>query len=122
MKNTFTIILAALLFSSFATMEGRLKKEGEPNYKPGPEILQSYTGTYTSLEMETFYTLELRDSTLTVLFLNGELSRLDAVNPDLFKGDISILAEIKFIRNGEGKLTGFEVSNEYRQGVRFVKD
>lgn len=122
MKNTITIILAALLFASFTTSEGRLEGEGEPNYKPGAELLQSYTGTYTSLEMETFYKLELRDSTLTVLFLNGKVSKLDALSPDLFKGDVRILDEMKFTRNGEGDLTGFEVSNEYRKGVLFVKD
>lgn len=122
MKNVIIIILAALLFTSFSTGEGTLERKSEANYNPGPEVLQSYAGTYSSNEMETFYTLELRDSTLAVLFLNGQVAKLEALSMDLFKGDVNILAEMKFTRNGEGKLTGFEVSNEYREGVLFVKD
>ncbi len=122
MKNIITIILAALLFTSFCTVEGSLVGKRDANYKPGPEVLQSYTGTYSSYELETFYTLELRDSALVVVLLNGQVSTLDALNEDLFKGDINILTEMKFTRNGAGNVTGFEVSNEYRKGVCFVKD
>jgi hypothetical protein len=122
MKNIIFIILAALLFASFSMVDETMERKSEPAYKPGPEVLQSYTGTYTSYELETFYTLELRDSTLVVLFLNGQVSKLDVLNVDLFKGDVYFLTEMKFIRNGEGKLSGFEVSNEHKKGVLFLKD
>ncbi len=124
MKNTITIpiTLAALLFASFCTVEGSLERKRDPNYKPGPEVLQSYAGIYSSYELETFYTLELRDSALVVLLLNGEVSTLDALNVDLFKCNINNVTEMKFTRNGAGNVSGFVVSNKHTKGIRFVKD
>ncbi|MDF1576511.1 MAG: hypothetical protein P1P86_15090 [Bacteroidales bacterium] len=60
-----------------------LECERVPPYEPGPEILQEYQGKYLSRELETFYTLELRDSTLVVLIRNTRPVKLDALEADL---------------------------------------
>ena len=126
MKNIVLLIMAALLFASFTTVDtvkfpGNLERESEPNYKPGLDVLQSYTGTYSSFEIETFYTLELSDSTLMVHVLNGQVVKLEALKEDHFKGNVYFISEMKFIRNGADKVTGFEVSNELNKGIRFER-
>ena len=95
--------------------------ERVPPYDPGPEVLEAYTGRYLSDELETFYTLELRDSTLVVLLRNTPEVKLDALKVDQYKGDVYFLTDIKFTRDEAGKWTGFEASNGRTRGIRFDK-
>jgi hypothetical protein len=95
--------------------------ERVPPYDPGPEVLEAYTGRYLSDELETFYTLELRDSTLVVLLRNTPEVKLDPLKVDEYKGDVYFLTDVKFIRDEAGKVTGFEASNGRTRGIRFDK-
>jgi len=95
--------------------------ERVPPYDPGPEVLATYTGRYLSDELQTFYTLELRDSTLLVLIRNTPEIELDALKVDLYKGDVFFLSEVKFTRDEAGAVTGFEASNGRTKGIRFDK-
>lgn len=95
--------------------------ERVPPYDPGPEVLETYTGRYLSDELETFYTLELHDSTLVVLIRNTPEIELDALKVDLYKGNVYFLNEVKFIRDEAGAVTGFEASNGRTRGIRFDK-
>ena len=95
--------------------------ERVPPYDPGPEVLQEYQGKYLSRELETFYTLELRDSTLVVLIRNTEPVKLDALKVDLYKSDVFFLGEVQFLRDEAGAVTGFEASNGRTKGIRFER-
>ena len=92
-----------------------------PPYDPVPEELLEYQGRYLSKELETFYTLELRDSILVVLIRNTEPVKLDALKVDLYKGDVFFLSEVKFMRDEAGGVTGFEASNGRTKGIRFER-
>ena len=98
-----------------------LECERVPPYDPGPEVLLEYQGRYLSQELETFYTLELRDSTLVVLIQNTEPIELSALKVDLYKGDVFFLSEIQFLRDEAGTVTGFEASNGRTKGIRFER-
>ena len=95
--------------------------ERVPPYDPGPDVLSEYEGKYLSEELGTFYTLEVRDSTLTVLIRNTEPVELDALKVDLYKGDVYFLTEVKFVRDEAGGVTGFEASNGRTKGIRFER-
>ena len=95
--------------------------ERVPPYDPGPEVLQEYLGRYLSNELETFYTLELQDSTLVVLIRNTEPVKLDALKEDIYKGNVYFLTEVKFMRDAGGTVTGFEASNGRTKGIRFER-
>jgi len=90
-------------------------------YDPSLEVLQTYTGKYLSVELETFYTLELRDSSLVILIRNSPEIELDPVKPDHFKGDVFFLTEVLFERNELGEVSGFTASNDRTHGIVFAK-
>ena len=99
----------------------KIECERVPPYDPGPEVLQEYQGRYLSKELETFYNLELRDSTLVVLIRNTEPVKLDSLKVDLYKGDVFFLTEVQFMRDEAGAVTGFEASNGRTKGIRFER-
>lgn len=90
-------------------------------YDPTTEELQELTGKYFSRELETFYTLELRDTTLTLLIRNTEEIELSAMKKDTYKGDIYFIGEVVFQRDERGQLSGFTASNGRTRGILFEK-
>jgi len=90
-------------------------------YEPGMEVLEEYMGRYFSEELQIFYTLEVKDSTLTLLIRNTEDIELSPVEKDNFKGDAFFIGEMVFLRNDVGKVTGFDVSNGRTRGIRFER-
>ena len=90
-------------------------------YSPTVEELQALSGKYFSRELETFYTLEVRDTTLMLLIRNTKEIKLSAVKEDLFKGDIFFIGELAFQRDQNGQLTGFTAANGRTRGIGFVR-
>ncbi len=86
-------------------------------YDPSPEVLEAYAGRYYSDELQTFYTLEVKDSTLTLLIRNTEDIELKPMEEDSFQG----MGEMEFLRNDAGKVTGFDLSNGRTRGIRFER-
>ena len=118
----FTIDEQGKVIGAVHTQGGNeIECERVPPYDPGPDVLLEYQGRYLSKELETFYTLELRDTTLVVLIRNTEPVKLDALKVDLYKGDVFFLNEVKFQRNEAGAVTGFEASNGRTKGIRFER-
>jgi CubicO group peptidase (beta-lactamase class C family) len=95
--------------------------ERVPPFEPNREELQALTGKYFSKELETFYTLELRDTTLTLLIRNTEEIELSALKEDIYKGDIYFIGEMVFQRDNGGTVTGFTVANGRTRGILFEK-
>ncbi len=109
--------------SGAAHTQGGQKYELErvPPYEPTVEELQALTGKFFSKELATFYTLEMRDTTLTLLIRNTEDIELSALKEDNFKGDIYFIGELAFIRDPGGQVTGFTVANGRTRGIWFEK-
>jgi len=90
-------------------------------YSPTVEELQAFTGKYFSKELETYYTLEVRDTTLTLLIRNTEEIELSAMKEDSYRGDIYFIAEVVFQRNASGQVSGFTAANGRTRGIVFEK-
>jgi len=90
-------------------------------YNPSPEELAVFEGKYLSKELETFYTLEVRDSTLMVLIRNTEEIKLSPLGKDSFNGDAFFLTEMEFLRDEKGQVKSFTVSNGRTRDILFEK-
>ena len=90
-------------------------------YAPTVEELQALTGKFFSKELETFYTLEVRDTTLFLLIRNTKEIELSAVKEDNYKGDIFFIGELVFQRDNSGQVIGFTAANGRTRGIEFVK-
>ena len=90
-------------------------------YEPTVEELQAFTGKYFSKELETFYTVELHDTTLTLLIRNTEEIELSALKEDNYKGDIYFIGELVFQRDNTGQVNGFTAANGRTRGIVFEK-
>jgi len=90
-------------------------------YEPSPEVLEAYVGRYYSDELQTFYTLEMKDSTLTLLIRNTEDIKLNPTEEDSFRGSVFFIGEMEFLRDDAGRVTGFSVSNGRTRGIRFER-
>ena len=88
-------------------------------YEPSVEELKEFEGRYYSDELQTFYTLEVKDSTLILMIRNTEDIELDPVDEDNFTGDVFFIGQMNFMRNDGGEVTGFTVSNGRTRGIRF---
>lgn len=86
------------------------------------EALEEFTGRYFSDELETFYEVTVDDGSLV-------LHHIDAAEPlplrhtggDDFSASVVFLNTIAFQRAGNGRITGFTVSNGRTRGVLFRK-
>ena len=90
-------------------------------YSPTVEELRELTGKFFSRELETFYTLELRDTTLTLLIRNTQEIELSALKKDSYKGDIYFIGELVFQRDNSGRVSGFTAANGRTRGIVFEK-
>ena len=90
-------------------------------YEPTVEELQAFPGKYFSKELETFYTVELHDTTLTLLIRNTEEIELSALKKDNYKGDIFFIGELVFQRDNTGQVTGFTAANGRTRGIVFER-
>lgn len=90
-------------------------------WNPSMEEFQEYAGHYFSQEIETYYTVSLKDSTLMLNnYQFSEANELSPAKEDSFSAGFPI-AEVKFIRDEDGNITGFEASNGRTRGVFFEK-
>jgi len=81
--------------------------------------LKSFEGRYYSEELGTFYTLEVKNGTLTLLIRNTEDIELKPMDTDSFSGDAFFISEVNFLRDTGGIITGFMVSNGRTRGIWF---
>ncbi len=90
-------------------------------WNPSIDEFQEYAGHYFSEEIETYYTVSMEDSSLMLNnYQFNEPNELSPANVDAFSAGFPI-AEVKFIRDEEGNITGFEASNGRTRGVFFEK-
>jgi len=92
-----------------------------PPYQASLNELNEYSGKYFSKELETFYTIKLKDSTLIAKLRNFEDIELNTAEKDNFSADAFFIQEMVFNRDEQGTINGFEISNGRTKGVAFDK-
>lgn len=90
-------------------------------YDPSPEQLEAFEGKFLSKELETFYTIEVRDSTLMLLIRNSAEIELSPLAEDSFKGNVFFISVLDFMRDENGKVNAFTVSNGRTRDIFFER-
>ena len=86
---------------------------------PDYEELSKFVGDYWSEELETFYHLKIKDEQLTIQHRwIGELT-LKPIFKDFFQTDWDLF--VKFIRDTNGDITGFNINSDRTLNVFFQK-
>jgi CubicO group peptidase (beta-lactamase class C family) len=92
-----------------------------PPFDPSLKELKVYEGKYFSEELETFYTIVVKDSAMYAVHKNLKDIKFSPVEDDTFSGDIFFMTEAAFKRDTEGQVNAFSVSNGRTKGVLFNK-
>jgi hypothetical protein len=86
-----------------------------------PKDREKYPGTYWSDELETQYTVMLKDGKLIADHSHhGEIA-LTPVAKDQFRSGTWFMPEVKFGRDAAGKVTEMSLGGNRVSGVRFVR-
>lgn len=83
--------------------------------------LKDFVGTYYSPELETSYTIVLKDDTLTANHIRHEPVALTPVGKDAFSTNSWFMSKIEFVRDDTAQITGLNVSSGRVKHVKFVK-
>ena len=95
---------------------GAAPEESEPEPDPeGPaltaERLQEYAGSYRSPELDSTFDLEVdAEGRLVASHWRSDPSVLSPTGADTFAGDQWFLPEVRFVRDGTGRISGFTVT------------
>jgi CubicO group peptidase (beta-lactamase class C family) len=100
---------------------GRHKLEKLPDYSPGISELKEYEGEYLNKQLETIYSLKIKDSSLVASHINLEQIKMEPIEKDSFNGSIYFMGKIIFNRNKKGEIESFSVSNGRTKDILFVK-
>jgi CubicO group peptidase (beta-lactamase class C family) len=83
--------------------------------------LPSFTGTFYSPELETRYTLTVRENKLIATHIRlGEIELTPSAR-DAFSGNAWYFGHVEFTRNGSGQVDGFKASSGRVRNVKFEK-
>jgi CubicO group peptidase (beta-lactamase class C family) len=91
-----------------------------PAVAPTAAQLQEYTGTYYSDELDTRYTVTVKDDKLVVRRRKFEDTTLTSASTDSFS--LAGLGAIKFIRDDRRRVSGFELDAGRVRHLRFSKE
>ncbi|MGH7477250.1 MAG: serine hydrolase [Longimicrobiales bacterium] len=91
-------------------------------WEPAAAELEAYTGRYYSAELETYYTIALEEERLVLRHrrFDEALKLTPGAERDAFTATFPI-AELTFLRDASGAVTGLEVANTRTRGVRFER-
>ena len=90
-------------------------------FDPTSLDLRTYVGNYYSPELQTSYTLELKNDTLIANHIRHEPAAMTPIAKDAFSTNLWYMGKIEFTRNEKAEITGFKVSSGRVKNVRFVK-
>jgi CubicO group peptidase (beta-lactamase class C family) len=86
-----------------------------------PKITAEYAGRYYSAETEAFYTVTELDGKLTLEHRKFANANLTLIAPDQFTTPNWWMNHIRFIRDKDKKITGFEVNSGRILGLKYQK-
>lgn len=98
-----------------------IKLDRLPPFELSADKMQNYVGKYFCEELETFYTILLKEDKLVAELANSADIELTATEEDVFSGSAFFASEIKFERNDAGGITGFKLSNGRTKGIHFAR-
>jgi hypothetical protein len=90
-------------------------------FDPTPQQLGEYAGVYVSEELETRYTLVVRDGQLVATHWRNDDVHLYPTQADEFRGTVWWLRLMTFERDSEGRVARLRVSNGRVRNLRFDK-
>ncbi len=86
------------------------------------EQLQEYAGSYRSPELDSTYDLEVdAEGRLVAGHWRNDPSVLSPTGADEFAGDQWFLPEVRFVRDGGGRVSGFTVTGARVRGLIFER-
>ena len=88
-------------------------------FKPSRAELGAFTGDYFSPELETTYTVGVRDAGLVIQIQGRADIDLTPIVPDAFTG--SLVGMVKFSRDARGHVIGFTVNATDVRGLQFTR-
>lgn len=94
-----------------------LPSQETPAWQPSQAQLAEYAGEYHSEELETSWHVRVVGGGLVAQHFRRGEARLRPLSPDRFQG--SPFGEVEFLRDGEGRITGFLVHQPRIRGLRF---
>jgi CubicO group peptidase (beta-lactamase class C family) len=86
-----------------------------------PKDLEAFQGVYWSEELETEYTVRLKDGKLTAEHIRHGTIDLLPTMPDQFATRTWFMAEVKFQRDQSGKLSGMTLGGGRLNGILFKR-
>ena len=92
-------------------------RRAEP-FMPTPDALAGFAGTYRSDEIEASYRLIVRDGSLGIERLKYPRAPLTPLVADTFTSPLGI---IRFVRGGDGRITGFVLDGGRVRRMKFSK-
>lgn len=90
-----------------------------PPFAPDAAQLAEYAGAYYSPELDTTYTLEVKEGKLVAQHPRNEPSTLTPVSTDRFNGNQWYFSGVRFTRDDQGKINGLLVSGGRVRNLRF---
>jgi CubicO group peptidase (beta-lactamase class C family) len=100
--------------------KGPIAYEYLESAKPTPAQLAEYAGNYYSDELDTRYTVVLKDDTLVIRRRKFEDTALTPTFTDAFSN--SDLGGLRFIRDSEKRISGFELNAGRVRHLQFSKE
>ena len=92
-------------------------KRIEP-FEPNEAQLKEYAGSYYSDELDTRYDLVLRSGSLRLAVGHNEEAQVSPLKKDLFAVES---AQIQFVRDGRGRVSGCRLSTDRVLNLKFVR-
>lgn len=91
------------------------------NWEPETEMLKEFTGKFYSPEIETVYNVDLQEESLVLTtYQVADKVELSPADEDSFSGGFPV-AEVSYLRDDNGKIKGFNISNGRARGIYFEK-
>lgn len=91
------------------------------HWEPTTELMEEFTGTFYSEEIETVYKVALQEEGLALsTYQVTDQLELTPADEDSFSASFP-LAEVKYLRDDKGEIHGFQVSNGRARGIYFEK-
>lgn len=95
-------------------------EEEKKPFDPESVVLSDFTGSFYSDELETRYTFDIRNDTLTSHHQRHDDFKLQATAADTFT--MQFLGTLVFTRDAKGKVNGFKASNGRVRNLAFRKE
>jgi CubicO group peptidase (beta-lactamase class C family) len=89
-----------------------------PSFAPSEADLKSYTGIYSSPELDPLYDIRLEDARLVLHRLKNKPDTLMPVTRDFF---VASVGSIRFTRDSQNQITGFALGTGRIRNLRFIK-